>query len=84
MSRTTQSPSRSDTERAPSMLLWALEAATWTELGAKVAITARRADELAEAQAEDLKGVTALQASDACTFSTGQIIAVDGGPTPAF
>ena len=30
---------------------------------------------------EDLKGVTALLASDACSFITGQIIAVDGGVT---
>lgn len=30
---------------------------------------------------EDLKGVTALLASDACAFITGQIIAVDGGMT---
>jgi gluconate 5-dehydrogenase len=30
---------------------------------------------------EDLKGVTALLASDACAFITGQIIAVDGGVT---
>mgnify|MGYP000088394729 CR=1 FL=1 len=28
---------------------------------------------------EDLKGVTALLASDASAFLTGQIIAVDGG-----
>jgi NAD(P)-dependent dehydrogenase (short-subunit alcohol dehydrogenase family) len=33
---------------------------------------------------EDLKGVTALLASDACAFLTGQIIAVDGGVTAAF
>jgi len=33
---------------------------------------------------EDLKGVTALLASDACAFLTGQIIAVDGGLTCAF
>ena len=31
--------------------------------------------------AEDLKGVTALFASDACSFITGQVIAVDGGVT---
>ena len=31
--------------------------------------------------AEDLKGVTALFASDACGFITGQIVAVDGGVT---
>lgn len=30
---------------------------------------------------EDLKGVTALFASDACAFITGQVIAVDGGVT---
>ena len=30
---------------------------------------------------EDLKGVAALLASDACAFITGQIIAVDGGVT---
>jgi NAD(P)-dependent dehydrogenase (short-subunit alcohol dehydrogenase family) len=30
---------------------------------------------------EDLKGVTALFASDACAFITGQILAVDGGAT---
>ncbi|MNL38608.1 2-dehydro-3-deoxy-D-gluconate 5-dehydrogenase [compost metagenome] len=30
---------------------------------------------------EDLKGVTALFASDACGFITGQILAVDGGVT---
>ena len=30
---------------------------------------------------EDLKGVTALFASDACGFITGQILAVDGGLT---
>ena len=30
---------------------------------------------------EDLKGVTALLASDACAFITGQVIAVDGGVT---
>jgi NAD(P)-dependent dehydrogenase (short-subunit alcohol dehydrogenase family) len=30
---------------------------------------------------EDLKGVTALFASDACSFITGQVIAVDGGAT---
>jgi NAD(P)-dependent dehydrogenase (short-subunit alcohol dehydrogenase family) len=30
---------------------------------------------------EDLKGITALLASDACAFITGQIIAVDGGVT---
>ncbi|SFQ37243.1 SDR family oxidoreductase [Variovorax sp. 770b2] len=33
---------------------------------------------------EDLKGVTALLASDACSFITGQIIAVDGGLTAVF
>jgi len=33
---------------------------------------------------EDLKGVTALLASDAGAFITGQIIAVDGGLTAAF
>ena len=33
---------------------------------------------------EDLKGVTALLASDACAFITGQIIAVDGGLTAVF
>ena len=31
--------------------------------------------------AEDLKGITALLASDACAFITGQTIAVDGGLT---
>jgi gluconate 5-dehydrogenase len=30
---------------------------------------------------EDLKGATALFASDACAFITGQILAVDGGVT---
>ena len=30
---------------------------------------------------EDLKGVTALFASDACNFITGQVLAVDGGAT---
>ncbi len=30
---------------------------------------------------EDLKGITALLASDACAFITGQIVAVDGGVT---
>jgi len=30
---------------------------------------------------EDLKGLTALFASDACAFITGQIVAVDGGAT---
>jgi len=30
---------------------------------------------------EDLKGIVALFASDACAFITGQIIAVDGGVT---
>jgi gluconate 5-dehydrogenase len=30
---------------------------------------------------EDLKGITALFASDACAFITGQILAVDGGLT---
>lgn len=30
---------------------------------------------------EDLKGVTALFATDACAFITGQILAVDGGQT---
>jgi NAD(P)-dependent dehydrogenase (short-subunit alcohol dehydrogenase family) len=30
---------------------------------------------------EDLKGITALFASDACAFITGQIVAVDGGVT---
>jgi gluconate 5-dehydrogenase len=30
---------------------------------------------------EDLKGVTALFASDACAFITGQTLAVDGGLT---
>jgi NAD(P)-dependent dehydrogenase (short-subunit alcohol dehydrogenase family) len=30
---------------------------------------------------EDLKGITALFASDACAFITGQVIAVDGGAT---
>jgi NAD(P)-dependent dehydrogenase (short-subunit alcohol dehydrogenase family) len=30
---------------------------------------------------EDLKGITALFASDACSFITGQIVAVDGGVT---
>jgi len=30
---------------------------------------------------EDLKGVTALFASDACAFITGQVVAVDGGVT---
>ncbi len=33
---------------------------------------------------EDLKGVTALLASDACSFITGQTIAVDGGLTAVF
>ena len=33
---------------------------------------------------EDLKGVTALLATDACAFITGQIIAVDGGLTAVF
>ncbi len=33
---------------------------------------------------EDLKGLTALLASDACSFITGQIIAVDGGLTAVF
>jgi len=33
---------------------------------------------------EDLKGVTALLASDACAFITGQTIAVDGGLTAVF
>jgi len=33
---------------------------------------------------EDLKGATALFASDACGFITGQILAVDGGVTAAF
>ena len=33
---------------------------------------------------EDLKGITALLASDACAFITGQIIAVDGGLTAVF
>jgi NAD(P)-dependent dehydrogenase (short-subunit alcohol dehydrogenase family) len=31
--------------------------------------------------AEDLKGITVLLASDACSFITGQIVAVDGGVT---
>ena len=31
--------------------------------------------------AEDLKGLTVLLASDACSFITGQIVAVDGGVT---
>jgi NAD(P)-dependent dehydrogenase (short-subunit alcohol dehydrogenase family) len=31
--------------------------------------------------AEDLKGLTVLFASDACSFITGQIVAVDGGVT---
>ena len=30
---------------------------------------------------EDLKGLTALFASDACSFITGQVVAVDGGVT---
>jgi gluconate 5-dehydrogenase len=30
---------------------------------------------------EDLKGITALFASDACSFITGQVVAVDGGAT---
>ena len=30
---------------------------------------------------EDLKGITALFASDACRFITGQVVAVDGGAT---
>ena len=30
---------------------------------------------------QDLKGITALFASDACSFITGQIVAVDGGVT---
>jgi gluconate 5-dehydrogenase len=30
---------------------------------------------------EDLKGLTALLASDASSFITGQIVAVDGGVT---
>ena len=33
---------------------------------------------------EDLKGVTALLASDACSFITGQIFVVDGGLTAVF
>lgn len=33
---------------------------------------------------EDLKGVTALLASDACSFITGQTITVDGGLTAVF
>lgn len=31
--------------------------------------------------AEDLKGITVLFASDACSFITGQVVAVDGGAT---
>ena len=31
--------------------------------------------------AEDLKGIVALFASDACSFITGQVVAVDGGVT---
>ena len=68
------------------------------ELGAKIVITARKADELAQAKdktaglaplkgtgsRKDLKGLTALQASDAGAFITGQIIAVDGGLTAVF
>jgi len=50
------------------------------ELGAKVAITARKA----HGGPEDLKGVTALLASDACAFLTGQTIAVDGGVVAAY
>ena len=30
---------------------------------------------------EDLKGIAALFATDACAFITGQIVAVDGGVT---
>jgi gluconate 5-dehydrogenase len=30
---------------------------------------------------EDLKGLTVLFASDACSFITGQIVAADGGAT---
>jgi len=30
---------------------------------------------------EDLKGATILFASDACSFITGQILAIDGGVT---
>ena len=39
---------------------------------------------IATGGAEDLKGVTALLATDAGAFITGQTIAVDGGLTAVF
>jgi NAD(P)-dependent dehydrogenase (short-subunit alcohol dehydrogenase family) len=64
---------------APGFFPTKMTAAIGDRLGEDA--TAKMAPMNRVGRAEDLKGVTALFASDACAFITGQTLAVDGGLT---